>query len=122
MRDEEGVILFRGAKDGEGADGIPAEDGVSGCGVGGVNGTGGALGIIDILLSLLASVGLIVRAASPVAWALFGSIDMRLLEGVELPCVLGLAGDCVWLPPKTSVCDRNPFGIVEDSCDFLGVA
>lgn len=88
------MTLFRGTSEGEGADGIPAEDGVSGCGVGGVNGRGGTFGIIDILFSLRASVGLIVRAAKPVACALFGKIDSRLFEdGVRVPCVLGLAGD-----------------------------
>ena len=74
------MTLFLGIIEGDGADGKPAEEGVSGCGVGGVCGIGGGSGIIDILFNLRASVGLIVRAARPVAWALFGIIDNLLLD------------------------------------------
>ena len=55
---------------------------------------GGGFGIMDILFSLRASVGLIVRAAKPVAWALLGITDTRLLdEGVVVLWSLGLAGE-----------------------------
>jgi hypothetical protein len=48
-----------------------------------VKGIGGGFGIMDILFCLRTSVGLIVRAAKPVAWALLGIIDALLLdEGV----------------------------------------
>ena len=87
------MTLFRGNKDGDGADVKPAEEGVSGCGVGGVNGIGGGLGNIDILLSLRASVGLIVRAANPVAWAPFGMIDSRLLDDGVVVRRFDLLGD-----------------------------
>lgn len=81
VREEDGVTLFRGIKDGEGAACRPVEGGGSICeGVGGVNGIGGGLGIIDILLSLRASVGLIVRAPKPVACALPGIIDILLFD------------------------------------------
>lgn len=61
-----GVRLFLGTRAGDGADGSVNKV-WSGCGVGGVYGIGGGFGIIDILFSLRASVGLIVRAAKPVA-------------------------------------------------------
>lgn len=90
---EDGVILFRGIIEGDGANGCPAEEGCSGCGLGGVKGTEGRLGIIDILFNLRASVGLIVRAARPVAWALFGIIDNLLLDdGVVVLRNAGRAG------------------------------
>lgn len=93
MREEDGVTLFRGINDGDGADGKPAEDGVSGCGVGGVYGIGGGFGINDIRFILLASVGLIVLAARPVAWALFGNMESLLLEDGVIVLRFGLAGD-----------------------------
>ncbi len=73
--EEEGVTLLRAKKDGDCvADPRPEEE--SGCGVGGVCGIGGAFCMIDSLFSLRASVGLIVRAPSPVACA--GMTDRRL--------------------------------------------
>ena len=48
-----------------------------------MNGTGGGFGIIDIRFKRRVSVGLIVRAPSPVAWALPGITESLLLdEGV----------------------------------------
>lgn len=73
VREEEGVSLFRGITGGDGSDGGSAS------GVGGVYGIGGGLGIMDILFSLRASVGLIVRAPRPVACALPGMIETLLL-------------------------------------------
>ncbi len=67
VREEDGVMLFRGNMGGDGAMLRVTVVGVSGCGVCGVDGTPGGVGIIDILFNLRASVGLIVRAASPVA-------------------------------------------------------
>lgn len=75
MRDDVGVEIFLGTREGDGKC-VSVNGDPSGCGVGGVNGMGGAPGIIDILFSLRASVGLIVRAASPVACALLGRIDI----------------------------------------------
>ena len=50
-----------------------------------MKGIGGTLGIIESLFILRASVGLIVRAASPVACTLFGTMESRLSEeGVPL--------------------------------------
>lgn len=96
VREDVGVRLFLGTTEGEGAD-ESANGGVSGSGVGSVKGIGGGLGIIDILFSLRASVGLIVRAAKPVAWALFGRIDCLLFEdGVVVRCTFGLPGE--WEP------------------------
>ena len=42
-------------------------------------GIGGGFGIMDNLINLRASVGLIVRAPRPVACALAGMIEIRLL-------------------------------------------
>lgn len=57
-------------------------------------GIGGGFGITDILFSLRASVGLIVRAARPVACALFGKIDCLLEDdGVMVLCRFGLPGE-----------------------------
>lgn len=93
VREEVGVRLFVGIKDGDGGNGS-AKLIVSACGVGGVKGSGGGLGITDILLSLRASVGLIVRAANPVACALFGRIDCLFADdGVVVLCRFGLPGD-----------------------------
>jgi hypothetical protein len=70
VRDEDGVTLLRGIKDGEVTVArvcVSASAAIgSGCGVGGVDGIGGA-GAIDSLFILRTSVGLIVLAASPVA-------------------------------------------------------
>ena len=93
FRDEFGVTLLRGIKDGDcAADRTPA-DGGSGCSIGGVHGIGGGFGIIDKRFIRCASVGLIVRAPRPVANAL-GKMDMRLLdEGVLDPSPVDLAGE-----------------------------
>lgn len=75
-------------------------------------GIGGALGIIDILFILRASVGLMVRAASPVAWALLGIMDSLLLdEGVIVLCILGLPGDREPLDVQMSVSSDPIFGV-----------
>lgn len=66
VREDVGVRLLRSTSAGDGAKGSVITV-FSGCGVGGVYGIGGAFGITDILFSLRASVGLIVRAARPVA-------------------------------------------------------
>ena len=79
VREDVGVKLFLGMKEGDGADGS-TKGVVSACGVGGVNGSGGGFGITDILFILRASVGLIVRAAKPVACALFGRMDCLFAE------------------------------------------
>jgi hypothetical protein len=95
VREDDGVTLFRGIRDGEGADWRPTEGGGSVCeGVGGVNGIGGGLCIIDNLFSLRASVGLIVRAPRPVACALPGMMDILLFdEGVFDPGNAARPGD-----------------------------
>ena len=87
-------MLFLGIKEGEGGALRGTDVGVSGCGVGGVKGSGGTVGIIDILFSLRASVGLTVRAARPVACTLLGMMESRLSEdGVLLEVPADLAGD-----------------------------
>lgn len=87
-------MLFRGIIEGEGALWRVVDTGVSGWGVGGVNGIGGRFGIIDIRLSRRASVGLIVRAARPVACTLFGMIENRFSEeGVPMSLPRLLPGD-----------------------------
>lgn len=59
-----------------------------------MKGSGDGLGITDILFSLRASVGLIVRAAKPVACALLGRIDCLFTEdGVMVRCRCGLPGE-----------------------------
>lgn len=60
-----------------------------------MNGIGGGCGITDILLSLRASVGLIVRAARPVACTLFGTTDCLFAEVgvVVVRCRCSLPGE-----------------------------
>ena len=77
-----------------------------------MKGIGGGFGIMDILFSLRASVGLIVRAPKPVAWAVPGIIEILLLdEGVVVLCNLGLAGD--WPVPtgEWNGCSGVPIGV-----------
>lgn len=94
VREDDGVILFLGIMDGEGAAFRDIDVGVSGWGVGGVKGIGGIVGIIESLFILRASVGLIVRAAKPVACTQFGIIDSRLSEeGVPLDWPMNLTGE-----------------------------
>ena len=92
--EEDGVTLFRVKSDGDCVtDPNPEEE--SGCGVGGVFGIGGAGCNIDNLFNLRASVGLIVRAPSPVACA--GITDIRFAEDDGVFAVLSadLPGDRV---------------------------
>ncbi len=73
---------------------------------------GGGFGIIDIRLIRRASVGLIVRAASPVACALFGITDIRLLEdGVAVLGRLGRPVDLGVPLEKGSASACRPFGV-----------
>ena len=94
--EDDGVRLFRFAVLGDCADDLGLMGGNSGWGVGGACemrfcGRGGAGGMMDIRFNLRASVGLIVRAPSPVACA--GITDIRrfappgvtVLPGVVLP-------------------------------------
>lgn len=69
VRDEDGVVIFRGSIDGE-CEECRAE--ISGGAVGGVCGSGGGCCNIDNRFALRASVGLIVLAPSPVAWFPWG--------------------------------------------------
>lgn len=93
VREEDGVSLFREITGGDGSDGGSA------CRGGGVYGIGGGFGIMDILFNMRASVGLIVRAPRPVAWALPGMIDTLLLLDDEVfdNWKVGLAGDLAML-------------------------
>ncbi len=115
VREEDGVSIFRGITGGEGSSGVSA------CGVGGVNGSGGGFGIMDILFSLRASVGLIVRAPRPVACALPGMIETLLLldEGVFDNGKLGLAGDLPALPGVEGGCSGVPVGVKNCSCTSI---
>lgn len=94
--EEDGVTLFRAKNDGDCvADPKPDEE--SGCGVGGVCGIGGAFCMIDNLFNLRASVGLMVRAPSPVACE--GITDRRLADddGVVVLLSVDRPGDrVVW--------------------------
>lgn len=60
--------------------------------VGGVFGIGGALGAIDILFARRASVGLIVRAPSPVAWGGITEARLEAEEGVTAAPEVFLTG------------------------------
>lgn len=83
VRDDDGVTLFLGIKDGEcAADRVPGR--ASGKGVAGVDGVLGIGGgsrscIMDILFILLVSVGLMVRAPKPLTCDC-GIRDKRLLD------------------------------------------
>lgn len=85
------MALFRGIRDGDCAHESGREGRVSGS-VGGVYGIGGAGGTADILSMRRASVGLMVRAPSPVACG--GTTDILLddEEGVVAPDVAFLTG------------------------------
>lgn len=122
VREDEGVTLLRGINGGDGADGIPADEGVSGWGVVGVKGIGGGLAFIDILFILRASVGLIVLAANPVACALFGRTDILLLEEGVVVLRFDRAGE--WGRPlaNDSKFPKAPVGVRGASDDFLGGA
>ena len=67
VRDEEGVDTFRGNIDGDLEEVRIFDKSTWGLGVGGVLGMGGAFCRIDNRFALRASVGLTVRAPSPVA-------------------------------------------------------
>lgn len=89
---DEGVALFRGIKDGDCAHDRGRED-MGSAWVGGVYGIGGTAVTTDALSIRRASVGLMVRAPSPVACG--GTTDILLddEEGVVAPDVAFLTGD-----------------------------
>lgn len=112
VREDDGVSILLGTIEGEDLDESSDGNEASGEFIGGVKGNGGAFGIIDIRFNRRASVGLIVRAPRPVACALPGITDNRLLdEGVWFLCVLGLAGDRAVLIGDATCCSGVPTGV-----------
>jgi hypothetical protein len=94
-RADDGVTLFLNMTAGDWLKACSSKE-KSACGVGGLVGTPGMVGAMDNLLSLRASVGLMVLAPRPLTWCM---VDWRLLEDDEGVCEppAGRPGERAWV-------------------------
>lgn len=122
---DEGVALFRGIKDGDCAHDCGRE-GMRSAWVGGVCGIGGTGVTADILSIRRASVGLMVRAPSPVACGGIAEILLDDEEGVVAPDVAFFTGvraalveeDRAWSGFSAAVKEFPPCALGAGCMDF----
>ena len=117
---DEGVALFRGIRDGDCEDECGRE-GMRSAWVVGVYGIGGTGVNVDILSIRRASVGLMVRAPSPVACGGITDILLDKEEGVVAPHVAFLTGVRAALVEEDREWSVFPDAVKEFSTWLLGI-